>query len=368
MKRIYIIITVAALLLAPLFFWSGMFVMEKINKTFLKKSGTSTITLSQNEISRNTNASNEIPKSNETDTFSNLAERPTEAPATITTPTDNNSANNASQTDLGQGVTFAVIGDTKTFTTNPNGNLEKAVRSLTKQNFDLAFVMGDLVSSCDGGSSCETKYNNWKNVMAPILSKTYEIVGNHDRTGGNPTDAIWQREFNLPTNGPGGFSELTYSFDKGNSHFVVLDTEKPKEHSFDNVQQNWLEQDLAANKKENTFVFFHEPLFQMSQSKKDGMDANPKERDVLWNILQKHKVTAIFNGHYHMFARKNQNGIQQIVVGDTDSTADDTPQSGLTDFGLTGHHYSIVSVNGKEVDLKTYSLDGNLVNDFKFSK
>jgi hypothetical protein len=204
--------------------------------------------------------------------------------------------------------------------------------------------------------------------MAPILSKTYEVQGNHDRTGGNAADAVWQKEFNLPTNGPAGFSELTYSFDVGNSHFVVLDSEKPEEHLVNDVQRNWLDNDLTTNKKINTFIFLHEPAFQMSQDSKDVLDAKPGERDQFWNILKKHNVTAVFNGHLHMIARKKQDGINQFVIGDTDSTADDVPQKDLTDFGMTGHHYAMVAVNGNTVDVKIYSLDGNLENDYSFSK
>ena len=359
----YIIFLVVAAALSPLVFKGGFFVASQINDRFLKSKSVIVIANPANENNNNEITANEPANAVADNSQSDVATQdattsPSQPENNIPAPADNNS--------IGNGVIFAVIGDTKTFTTSPSGNLGRAVKSLTKQNFDIAFVMGDLVSSCDGGSSCEVKYNSWKSVMAPILSKTYEIVGNHDRTGGSSADAVWQKEFTLPTNGPSGFSESVYSFNRGNSHFVVLNTEKPSEHAFNDVQKNWLEQDLAANKKENTFVFFHEPLFQMSQDKNDTMDANSKDRDVLWNILKKYNVTAVFNGHLHMFARKNQSGIQQIVVGDTASTADDVPQKGMTDYGLTGHHYSIVSVSGKEVDLKTYTVDGVLVNDFKF--
>lgn len=280
----------------------------------------------------------------------------------------NNSLSNSDNTDKSS-LTFAVIGDTKSFKSgDPDGNLQKAVASLSKQNFDFAFVMGDLLSSCDGKSSCEKKYEDWKSVMAPILSKTYEIQGNHDRTGGEAADAIWQKKFDLPTNGPDGFSELTYSFDFGNSHFVVLDSEKPDEHIVNDVQRNWLESDLTANQKTNTFIFLHEPAFQMSQNDNDVLDAKPTERDQFWNILKKHDVTAIFNGHLHMTARKQQDGINQFVIGDTDSTADDIPQKNLTDFGLVGHYYAIAAVNGNNINVKIYSLDGNLENDYSFSK
>lgn len=263
---------------------------------------------------------------------------------------------------------FAVIGDTKVFSANnPNGNLEKAVKSIEKQNPNFAFIMGDIVSSCDGGSKCEGKYNDWKSVMGSLLSKTYEVVGNHDRTGGSGADAVWQKEFNLPTNGPAGFSELTYSFDYGNSHFVVLNSEKPKEHIVNDVQRAWLERDLAANKKENTFVFFHEFAYQVSQNSKDGLDAETGERDALWNILKKHNVKYVFNGHAHLFSEKKIGNIYQIVEGDTDSTDDDFPLAGFADYAYKGKAFSVVQVDGGKVNLKLYSVDGNLIKSLDFS-
>lgn len=112
---------------------------------------------------------------------------------------------------------FAIFGDTKEFSaSDPNGNFEKAVAQTKNQDLSAFFVMGDLVNSCDGGSACEAKFNAWKSVMAPVLSKTYEVVGNHDRTGGDKADAVWQKEFNLPKNGPSGYEDLVYSFDIGN--------------------------------------------------------------------------------------------------------------------------------------------------------
>ena len=319
--------------------------------------------ISSNSV--NNNNSSNIVATNDESTQPESPIIPAESASSIDTASVSPNIDNSDKSNF----TFAIIGDTKSFKAgNPKGKLEKAVASLSKQSFDFAFVMGDLVSSCDGGSSCEKKYADWKSVMAPILSKTYEIQGNHDRTGGSAADTVWQKEFTLPTNGPTGFSELTYSFDFSNSHFVVLTSEKPKTNIVNDVQINWLDQDLTANKKTNTFIFLHEPAFQMSQDKKDALDAKPEERDQFWNVLKKHNVTAVFNGHLHMIARREQDRIEQFVIGDTDSTADDIPQKNLTDFGLTGHHYAMVSVSGNVVDVKIYSLDGNLENDYSFSK
>lgn len=263
---------------------------------------------------------------------------------------------------------FAVVGDSKVFSAgNPNGNLEKAVKSIKSQNPNLVFAMGDLISSCDGGSKCEGKYNDWKSVMDGLLSKTYEVVGNHDRTGGGGADAVWQKEFSLPTNGPDGYSELAYSLDYGNSHFVVLNSEKPKEHIVNDVQRAWLEKDLEANKKENVFVFWHEPAYQASQNAKDGLDADPGERDALWNLLKKYNVKYVFNGHAHLFSEKKIGNIYQIVEGDTDSTDDDFPLAGFADYAYKGKAYSLVQVDGTKVTLNLYSVDGNLIKTLELN-
>ena len=194
-----------------------------------------------------------------------------------------------------------------------------------------------------------------------MLAKTYEVMGNHDRTGHSAADAVWQKEFNLPTNGPDGYSELVYSFDYANSHFVVLNSEKPDQGIVNDVQRAWLEKDLAANKKENVFVFFHEPAFQVSQNVNDALDAHPSERDALWNILKKYNVKYVFNGHAHLFSEKKIGNIYQIVEGDTDSTDDDFPLAGYADFAYKGKAYTIMQVDGTKVKLNLFSVDGNLI-------
>lgn len=262
--------------------------------------------------------------------------------------------------------TFAVIGDTQSFKANdPNGSLEKAVASIEKQNVNFVLTVGDLVSGCDGGNKCELKYNDWKKTMLPLLDKTYEVMGNHDRTSGDKADAMWQKVFNsLPANGPAGYKKLVYSFDYGNSHFVVLNSEKPKGHIVDKTQQDWLENDLARNKLANIFVLFHEPGYQTSVQKEHGLNAVPKERDALWSILSKYNVSAVFNGHDHIHTRSKHGNTYQIVEGDTNALDDDFPQPGLSEYSYKGKSYMIVSVDGEKVNLKLYTVDGNLLNSF----
>jgi|GEM_PF-847121 len=261
---------------------------------------------------------------------------------------------------------FAIIGDTQRFdSANADGNLQKAVKSIEEKNVGLVMTEGDLLGSCDGKSGCETKLGKWKNALGSLYLKTYEMMGNHDRTGADKADALWQKFFTLPENGPEGCKELTYSFDHENSHFVVLNSEKPMEHAVDKVQRDWLEKDLQNSQKDNKFVFFHEPAYPVSSKIGESLDADTADRDALWKIIKDQKVTAVFNGHEHIASRKKAEGVYQFVFGNTDSFDHDLPKAGVAEYSYKGKHYGLVEITGKEIVVKIYSVDGNLLDSFK---
>ena len=263
---------------------------------------------------------------------------------------------------------FAILGDTQRFdSSNANGGLQKAVKNIEGKNVGLVMTTGDLLGSCDGKSGCEKKLNEWKNTLSSLYSKTYEMMGNHDRTGAEKSDALWQKFFELPQNGPEGYKELVYSFDFQNSHFVVLNSEKPKEHAVDKTQRDWLEKDLKDSQKDNKFVFFHEPAYPVSSKIDKSLDADAPDRDALWQILKDQKVKAVFNGHEHIQSRRKVDGVYQFVFGNTDSFDHDLPKAGVAEYSYQGEHYGIVEIKGQEVTVNVYSVDGNLLDSYKLS-
>lgn len=273
-----------------------------------------------------------------------------------------------SDNSLSNSFSFAVIGDSQGFEKdNPKGSLQKAINNISSANVDLAFTVGDLISSCDD-SDCPTKFEDWKKVVSPIYAKTKEVQGNHDRSERESSDKIWQDAFDLPTNGPDGYAELVYSFDFQNSHFVVLSSAKPEEHLINKIQRNWLEKDLTANTKENTFVFFHEPAYPVSSKINESLDVNKNDRDALWTLFKSHNVTAVFSGHEHIMSRRNIDGMYQFVVGNTESFDHDAPKPGVAEYAYRGHHYAIVSVKGTGVTVNVYKVDGSLLNSFAIPK
>lgn len=265
---------------------------------------------------------------------------------------------------------FAVLGDTQYFDAgNPQGSFKKAMTSLTRLNPELVLAVGDLAGNCDGDDKCAKDYGDWKKILSAFSSKTYATQGNHDRSGNNKADAVWRSSFSFPTNGPSGFSELVYSFDHKNAHFVVLDSDKPEEHVINGEQRSWLEKDLSVNKKENIFVLFHEPAYPVSSKISESLDKDPSERNALWHILEKYNVTAVFTGHEHIVSRKKIGSVYQFVFGNTDSFNHDLPKPGIAEYSNQGQgRFGLVKVNGGEITVETHAPSGAILNSFVFSK
>jgi len=352
MKKAIIIVLFAVFLIILAFaaFEGGVFVAEKIDHKLGFKSKNVAIDMNQEKD----------------DVISEKENLPESAASQETIDIGETSPIGIGET-ASEKITFAIIGDSQYFNSgNPNGSLQSAIKNIKNQNVNLVFAVGDIISSCDGGSKCQEKLNQWKSVIGTLFSKTYVMMGNHDRTGKDKSDAIYQRFFNFPINGPAGFSELAYSFDFGNSHFIILDSDKPKEHIIDSTQRNWLEQDLAKNKGKNVFVFFHEPAYPTGNKIKESLDVNPKDRDALWNILVRYKVKGVFSGHEHIQSRRNVNGIYQFVFGNTDVFLHDNPKPGMAEYFLRSQGYGIVEIEGNKTTVKTFYINGKLANTFSF--
>lgn len=258
-------------------------------------------------------------------------------------------------------------------------NFTKAKNFIKSQNPDLVFTIGDNVSSCSEGKTCQDKIKQWKNALGILNSKLFVVTGNHDVKSENKnTFSYWQENFNLPNNGPDNYKKLVYSFNYGNSHFIVLASDL-KEHVIDDEQLNWLENDLKNNSKLNTFIFFHEPAFPISSKIDESLDKNEKQRDKLWKIIDEYKVTTVFSGHEHFHSRRSidnsvfpqsKNKIYQIIIGNTNYLDHEhVPPKNLSD--VNGLEYVnvekgvlLVEVKENKVISKLYSVEGDLLNEF----
>ncbi len=209
------------------------------------------------------------------------------------------------------------------------------------------------------------------------------LIGEKDAQTSNPgAEAVWLAEmqpFIAGNNGPaaGGpdnlqtdQSQLTYSFDFHDSHFVLLNTDPFG--AIGTVPINWIHQDLAAAagvpQLKHVFVMGHKQAFTPPDaSSEQALDSNPDLRNLFWDELNSAGVGYYLVAHAHVwdFSRpvspiSRLRHTVQIIAGNAGTKLDPLWALSGADsyFGFT-----LVRVlrNGKVV-VKSYGRDFDPTN------
>lgn len=132
---------------------------------------------------------------------------------------------------------------------------------------------------------------------------TKPIPGNHESYDDTPF-AGYRSYFGAIATPQG---KQYYSWDKGNWHFVALDSNDfvTGEDKAEPAQLTWLKQDLAKNTKGCVAAYYHHPRFS------SGDHGDNPDSIALWQTLVGAKVDLVLNGHDHHYERflpQNVNG------------------------------------------------------------
>jgi len=195
----------------------------------------------------------------------------------------------------------------------------------------------------------------------------YPVVGNHEAE--TSADMEWLRTYgsggggsNAVNVGPPGCEETTYSFDYGNSHFVVLNeyydgiSDTGTDGDVVDALYNWLVDDLSTTDKTHLFILGHEPAYPQPDASNgrlrhlgDSLDAHPANRDRFWTLLKNNGAVAYICGHTHNYSVVNVSGVWQLDAGHARGIGDTGAQSTFT----------LIHVNGRVVTFETFRDDGN---------
>ncbi len=185
-------------------------------------------------------------------------------------------------------------------------------------------------------------------IISEILGENYTwypVVGNHDtenstymqtlraiNAGGNSLP-------NIVNSGPPGSIETMYSFDYGESHFVVVNqyfdgkSDKGTDGNLVPETLQWLEDDLKKNTKAYVFVIGHEPLIAMPDMDNgrirhvgDSLDKYPRNAYKFYRLMMEYNVVAYLCGHTHNTSYSNINGLWQFDCGHARGTEDVFPE------------------------------------------
>lgn len=240
-----------------------------------------------------------------------------------------------------------------------------------------AVQVGDLV---DNGGRGE----QWTDVHEHFLSgldlQLSPLVGNHETYGdpdydvvGNEPGAIFRNVFNTPDNGAIG--ETNYSYDRGDIHFSVLNSNVRLEE-----QLKWLVEDVRASDATWHVVLGHFSYYGGSHADDGGMDV---ARDRVTRTLDQLGVDLYVGGHDHVYKRstiengelaltedEKVGGTTFVTMGSSGPKFYDNQEFAWDDvvFDEDTQMGGVIEASESGLTMSTYTIDGREVDSFTVTK
>ncbi len=234
---------------------------------------------------------------------------------------------------------------------------DTAARNESQPTFIM--IGGDLVNDGSDQQEWDAFFAAGGDVLKKM--KLYPAIGNHDRS------SLFKTLFELPENGPKGKTESYYSFDYGDAHFIVLDSNLMG--TADPEDLDWLEKDLGTTDKPYKIVMFHYPAYPAIDIPKDMARAEIIRQHYV-PILEQAGVDLVLSGHQHVYMRtypllkgeRNEDGIVYLLgnAGGKKYTSGsfDYIAKSIDDQPV----YSIISVNKNGITIGTYDRTGKILD------
>jgi len=196
-----------------------------------------------------------------------------------------------------------ILGDSGTADANAAAVRDAYYAFTGATHTDLWLMLGD--NAYPTGTDAEYQAGVF-DMFPSMLRKSvlWPTIGNHDLQdgGGWPYFDIFSLPYAAQAGGVSSGTERYYSFDYGNIHFVVLDSQ-----TVDRVAPapmlTWLETDLAATTADWVIAFWHHPPYSKGSHDSDVETNLIEMRENAVPILDDHGVDLTFAGHSHDYER-----------------------------------------------------------------
>jgi hypothetical protein len=220
---------------------------------------------------------------------------------------------------------------------------------------DFLLETGDLIDLSNNEDQWRWYFKRTQSVLGSLA--LLPAIGNHEQSTAYPAESF-REHFTVPNacTDPAVTPGTVYSFDYGNAHFVVLNTEN-KGAGF-TAQKAWADQDMAKTDKKFIIVALHRGMFAGGGTT-DTFDA-------FSSLLDKYKVALVLQGHDHAYIRTKaiENGVVRtdgegtvhLESGGSSSKQENAPaptayMAVTTTPGLPS--YSVISVTEHNIDVHT---------------
>ena len=255
------------------------------------------------------------------------------------------------------------LGDAGTGTSNQNAVRDAYYNYTGSVRTNVVLALGDNAY----GDGTDSNYiNNFFSVYQDMFVNTpiWSTQGNHERN-----QSVYENVFTHPTNGEAGGvasgSELYYSFNYGDIHFVCLDSYSSAINIDPGAPQyQWLEQDLMANNKRWVIAFWHHPPYsKTSGHNSDSESGMRKLRENANILLEQYGVDVVLGGHNHSYNRSffinGHYGVESTFNPTTHKVQDGDGTT--TPYNKTDERGSIYVMSGSAGKVG-YSIDSHDAN------
>ena len=263
---------------------------------------------------------------------------------------------------------FLVVGDTQN-----NPKVTRAVSDLAwghRPNFLMH--CGDLVGT---GSNKREWVHEFFAEASGILSRMaiFPTLGNHEQNA-----QLYYDYFTLPA------PEFYYGYMWGTVEFFVLDTNKKIDSNSEQVK--WLEKKLRNSKARWKVVYHHHPAWTSDENdygdtwKGSSNQGVLSVQEHLVPLYEKYDVDVVFNGHIHVYERTwpirdrktvgPGEGVVYITTGGGGGHLEGFAPN-RTWFSCNkrvGHHFLMVNVNGDQMEISAYDIEGRLFDRLMLGK
>lgn len=219
-------------------------------------------------------------------------------------------------------------------------------RDAFAQNPDAAFAInvGDMVDAGSSEADWEERDRQGKDIY---MNKTYmPVTGNHESWN----YAVYNHFNLLKPQSCKGEAGVYYSFDYGNVHFIVMDSNEAGWESttrFTQAQINWFLADAAATDKPFKVLLMHHPMYAGLPS---GEPWLKPYREYFPKLITQAGIDLVLTGHTHCWART-------YPLKDIEGMSTQVAKEEFYETTINGHNYK-ATVNPDGTYYLTLAMSG----------
>ncbi|MFK7808190.1 MAG: metallophosphoesterase [Saprospiraceae bacterium] len=177
-----------------------------------------------------------------------------------------------------------------------------------KEELDMLLFLGD--NAYPVGTQRDYQDALFEDMYEETLKNTtaWSTFGNHDSYSANSKNQLgpYYEIFTFPKKGESGGvasgTEAYYSFDHGNVHFIVLDSEGSDKGIGEPMYQ-WCEKDIQNTLADWIVAFWHHPPYSKGSHDSDNAKKLRKMRSNFVPMLERNGVDLVLSGHSHSYER-----------------------------------------------------------------